>query len=317
MTAVALGVVMFVFFALTVVKLVSPKSSKSAVITFAVLTALSAGALFFVKNGALAITVNVMIVSCIAMMFCAKYQNSYANAQPLAIVVFICMIVILTITMGGDDSRKLIENEMAYSRAAAVVMGKYLAEKHPDSRALLLVSRDYEKNKRTMTILEGLREGFGSKISVEGIDFPVDPKREEEMEKMKKEGAAPEAMFYPGDDEFSLKAEHYNTVINKYPDANLIIFTSSLPHDVSELGIWDLGEDKRPKTAALFAEPQKLKNAIKAKYVSAITTYKPDVKFTEDKAPSDPQKAFDARYLLINSDNVDEMEKQHGNLFPK
>lgn len=47
--------------------------------------------------------------------------------------------------------------------------------------------------------------------------------------------------------------------------------------------------------------------AIKSGLVPALVTHKPDARYTED-----PQAAFDVRFLLITTENADEIAKKYG-----
>ncbi|OGV50991.1 MAG: hypothetical protein A2017_14025 [Lentisphaerae bacterium GWF2_44_16] len=286
--------------------------------------------LFFKQNATLAFCSMMMIYSFIGMLYCAKKQKLYANAQNVAIVLFVIVIfcggTVLTLTMGSGDSEKLIANEMKFAKAASIVMGRELAEKYPDSKALIIVDRNFEKNKRQKEMVDGLKDGFGSKVSIAATDFvdiprPVREKKEEENSGENKDKGAEKGTEQsqppppPPEDEFDMMpvseracAEHFDALINKYPDCNLVVTLVGLPYDVGEMSIWSRDPEKRPKMALLFADVFKLKNAIKADYITALT-YKPGVKFSEDPAPSDPQKAFEQRYIILNKDNVDSVDK--------
>ena len=52
--------------------------------------------------------------------------------------------------------------------------------------------------------------------------------------------------------------------------------------------------------------------AIKSGLIPAAITHNPDARYTEDPAPDDMQAAFDVRYLLITTKNVDEIAKKYG-----
>jgi len=73
------------------------------------------------------LTVAIMVLALMGMIWCAKKQKVNANAQAYAIiclvVVFVCAIAVMVQTgvFGSNgETQRLIQNEMAYSRARAV-----------------------------------------------------------------------------------------------------------------------------------------------------------------------------------------------------
>jgi hypothetical protein len=263
-----------------------------------VLTVIAIASFFFGKNRAMALSGQVMFLAFVGMIYCARKQKIYANAQSMAVKLFIvvlaCGITILTLTFASNETARLIANEMKFARAASFVMGEELAKKYPNATALVVVDEYYEKSKRQKEMVEGLKEGINGKINIAAIDYVKVP--------------PPEGMTNPEEIEMMpmmerMRAEHFDELIKEHKDCNLVISLVGLPYDVGEMEIWRMDESDRPKMALLFADVHNLGRAIWAGYLTALT-YRPGVKFTEDPAPDDPREAYKKRYVILTKDNV-------------
>lgn len=262
--------------------------------------------LFFGKDKTMAFACQVMFLAFTGMIYCARKQRAYANAQSAAIfffcIVLVCGVTILSITFLSNETEKLIENEMKFAKAASIMLGRDLAKRYPGKNALVVVEKNYEKSKRQKEMVDGLKEGMGSTVTVKAVDYVKVP--------------PPEGVTNPEELEMMpmwemMRAEHFDNLVKEHEDCNLIISLIGLPYDVGEMSIWTMDEKDRPKVALLFADVHALRRAIQADYLIALT-YKPGVKFSEDPAPKDPEKAFDLRYIILSKDNVDKVE---GNMF--
>lgn len=254
------------------------------------------------------IIVGVAMAGCfIGMIICAKKQHSNALAKPLAIVlllgVVVCTILILTKNLGSGDTKALIANELKFAKASTIVLGKNLAQTNPGAKVLLIVDEQNEMNKRQNILIEGLKEGFGSAITSITIKTP----------QVKKPKGAPEEMMMPLME--MMKAEDFNKLIDKNKSCNMVISLIGLPMDMGGLKLWEQFEDdpkKTPKLVIVNGDISMMYPAIKSGLVPAVVTHNPDARYTEDPAPADPQAAFDVRYLLITTKNVDEIAKKYG-----
>lgn len=250
----------------------------------------------------------IMVIALIGMIACAKRQRTNPNAQPMAIallvVVIACGVTIMikTGSFGGDDTATLIENETRFACAKADVLGSYLKGKFPGEKVLIVADRDYEKNKRTQRLIESLKAGLGSDANVDTITIAS------------KGNVPPEEEFMMPLEEI-MTAKDFNAVLDKHSDCKMVISMVGLPRDAAKMKIWQMSSATRPKIAILDGGIQSLKQAIAAGYIVAAVSYKPGVKYTEDPAPKDANKAFDLRYILINPDNIGKMAEDYKTLF--
>jgi hypothetical protein len=253
-----------------------------------------------------------MVLALVGMVACAKKQRTNPGAQPIAIalliVVVICGITILfqTGTLGQGATQKLIENELKYAQSQALVLGKYLKETYPDSTVLIVADRNYEKSNRQQKLIDGLKEGLGgasTPITIGTLELPKN-----------KKGMPPEEMDMMPLEEI-MTAKEFDALLKKHPKANLVISMIGLPRDADKMAVWKMDDTKRPKFALLNGDIHSLGRAIKAGLIVAAVSYKPGVKFTEDPCPSDPEKAFEERYIIITPKNIDATVQKYPNLF--
>lgn len=253
--------------------------------------------------------VGLMVLALAGMVWCAKKQKTNANAQTYAIiclvVVFICAITVMVQTgvFGeGGETHRLIQNELAYSKARAVIVGQHLATKYPGSKALVITDGSEPLNKSQEQLLEGFKQGIGSAIiieSAEGLPIDKNPKKPEDYRPM----------------EEMMSAALFDKLIAKHPNCTLVVSLIGLPYDVPNMTLWKMPESARPKVALLTGDIHQLKAAIMASYIVAAVSMRPDLKNIEEKAPSDPKKAFDIRYLLITPENVAKIATDHKGIF--
>jgi hypothetical protein len=267
---------------------------------FFILLIVCAVSMAFGKNRTMALCVQLMFLAFSGMIYCARKQRVYANAQKYAIILFVIVIfcggTILSMTFFSNETARLIANEMKFARAASIIMGRALAEKYSGKRALIVVNENFEKSKRQKKLVEGLKEGFDSKIKIGAVDHVKVPLPEGMKDA---EGIEMIPMME------MMKAEHFDNLLAEHKDCDLVVSLVGLPYDVGEMSIWTMDDAERPQVALLFADVHNLKRAIQADYITALT-YKPGVKFSEDAAPEDPRKAFELRYVILDKDNVED-----------
>ncbi len=284
----------------------------------------------------------IMAASFVGMIICAKKQQTTPAAKPLAVVfmgfVMVCALVILWKTgIFGDTSVKgFIKNEMIYNRSAGFVLGKYLAEKVPGSKVLIVV--DNVPNQVQNEQVAALKEASAGKLTIvsEDMPTPVQPPPNVEGDgstPAPEEAPAPAPQPPPDSGEMlsireTMKAVDFDAMIARHADCNLIISFLGLPVDVESMTVWEQPDPAavpdaanptpiKPKIAVINADIYKLKNAIQGNAVVAAVTYSPNAKFDEASAPSNPQAAFDRRYILITPENVEQISTQFGGIFEK
>jgi hypothetical protein len=273
----------------------------------------------------------VMLIALIAMIVCAKKQDTVPAAKPAAIacmvVVMVCALGILIQTgMFGDYSTsKIIANEMVYAKAGAYIPGKYIGEKFPGSKILFLVD-DEKYNSRQKEIIESFKEGLAGKAEIIGSECPRPLPPAPTEEAIAAEGAAttPPIQQGPIDSmmmmpiQETMTAQVVNDIMLKYPKANMLVTFVGFPRDIENMDIWhEEDTEKMVKVAVVSGDIYQLKPAFARKQAAAVVAYSPKAKFDESKAPSDMQAAFDKRYLLITLENIESILTEYPGLFPE
>ena len=147
----------------------------------------------------------IMAVCFIGMIICANKQQVSPVAKPTAValmvVVMFCAITILWKTgiFGDTTAATFMKNEEVYANSKGIVLGRYLAEKAPGTKALLVVD-NISNNKMQEQIIRALKEGIGDKITIVAEDSPAEPQvipEATEPEATEPEATEPEAKAKP------------------------------------------------------------------------------------------------------------------------
>ena len=244
----------------------------------------------------------VMIGSFVGLIISSKKQATNHNAKGiaiiLAIVVIVCGVSIGVHQIFSDKNAKFVQIENGYISSIGYTMGKYLAKAKPKSKVLVIVSPRYETDKNQQALIQSLKKGLGDsmmKINVQPLKIKL----------------APGASLVK-----KMKAKDFNALEKTYKPT-LIVTLVGLPRDLGELKIWEETTDdpkRAPKLAVINGSLSNLYKAIKSETIIAAVRYKPSVIVDEnDVCPSDLDKAFPKRYLLITPKNVDKIKKQYKN----
>lgn len=232
-------------------------------------------------------------------------KNSYYTVHIafLSIIIISCTVFVLYYTniVGSYAYKRLYSDELIFSNSRGFAMGRYLAGKFPGGKALVIAGEDYKKNKMETGLIEELEKGFGPQIkliAVESLDIIQKYLPYEQVKPINQ----------------IMKAVDFDIVIDRHPECNIIVSLIGLPDDVKYMKIWQMEEKKRPKVAVLNGYLFMLGGAIKVGYVCAAAAQK-NGSITDEAPPSNPEKAFNMRYILVTPENIDEMAKKYKKLF--
>lgn len=260
------------------------------------------------------IAVVVMIISLVGMIICAKKQDAVAIAKPAAVglmvLVIVCAVIILMKTgvLGDQGTQKIIQNEFTYTKSSYITLGKYIADKLPNSKILLITDKPRQNDTRTPQLLDAFKQGLGGKATVSVTETPAI--------------AWPEGRPQPKPEEMDMiplqemmTAQSFNDLMTKYPDCNLVVSFIGLPNDVENMQVWTMDPEKRPKLCLINGAYHNLKSAVQSGIVAAIVAVNPSAKFTDEAAPADVKAAFDKRYILITPENIEKIAQTYANMF--
>lgn len=253
------------------------------------------------------IWIALMVIALGGILWSAKIQKKNANAQTFA-VIFLVLILVATGgilndfgVLGGTSSeiKQIMENEKRFSISKANVIGKYLAEKYPDAKAVILLDSSVANTPSTTESLAELKKNLGkiSIVATETINIPEpDPDNPMPYEEM-------------------VNAQSFNEIFALHKDVDLIINFANFPYnqeEVAKFSIWSMKNG--PKLALYNGDIAMLKPAIQAGFVAVATTIKPKLD-PKAKPARDMKETFDMRFLLITPDNVKEIAEQNPHMF--
>jgi len=207
-----------------------------------------------------------------------------------AVLIFLCL--------HHDSGIKLEPHLLEFESARAFIFGKSLAQIQVSGKVLIITGWDEEGKELASLQLEHLKKGLGpgfTSIVIERL----------EIERYRK--GAPCLLSR------KISGKTLDELIEKHPDLSMLISTIGMPGGFEKMRLFKKPAETRPRLALLNCEPWRLGNALRMGYLSAISSYRPGWTCNSD-IPSDPQEAFDLRYLLITSGNVDEIAKTYKGL---
>lgn len=242
----------------------------------------------------------IMFAAFIGLIISAKKHHEKAKgiAIILALVVVVCGITIAVHQIFGDKKAKFVKIENGYTVSIGYTMGKYLAKVKPKSKVLVIVSPKYETESNQQILIQSLKNGLGDSM----MKVEVQPLKTK---------LPPGTLLIR-----KMKAKDFNA-LEKIYKPTLIVTLVGLPVDFDKLKIWEeaIEDPKRaPKLAIINGSLSDLYKPIKTGVVIAAVRYKPSLIVDEnDVCPSDLDKAFEKRYLLITPENVDKIDKIYKN----
>jgi hypothetical protein len=208
---------------------------------------------------------------------------------------------------GRPDVESLRENELKYSQAAAVVLGRRLARMYEGAGALIIASEAYGENPRQAAIISGLKEGFEDKITIHAIRSPETRgtvKAEGGGEPDPPEKPKPYLLHRPK------KASEFRRLIDSYPACRIVISLVDMPRDALKSE-----EKKKPLVVLVFpSEPRRLELELRRGFLWVLTS-KPDAPLTKDLCPEDLQHAFNRRFVILDQRNVQTFGRKHKDFF--
>ena len=122
--------------------------------------------------------VAVMVVGLIGMIVCSKKQKTNPAMQPVALGIFLVVIVSAVMLLmetgifGGNSN--IIESEYAFMASRGHAAGAHLAKVAPGKKLVVIVEdSNYEKSPNTKNLIDLLAKAYGAEVAVEALDLPA------------------------------------------------------------------------------------------------------------------------------------------------
>jgi hypothetical protein len=248
-----------------------------------------------------------------------KHKMGFWWGRPMTIVcacVALVFALLHAFSSGGPNMTKVIDREMQYQFFGGKKLGLHLAEKYPNSKAIIIVQASAGGaggEQRKNALVDGLKAGLGDTIKVVAEASPELPASARGA--MGGDGGpGPEGMDMVAPLEYWFTAELFDKLVNRYAkQADMVITTIGLPQDVAAMKFWTL--NPRPKLAMASGSVYELKKAFKGQAIVAAVTYSPKAQYKDQPAPKDMDAAFNERFLLITPENIDTVCGEFPELF--
>ncbi len=293
----------------------------------------------------------VPMLVCAAVMLWSwnKYRTGAHWGQPVAVLFGVLAVAFAALNLfsGGRGAEKIMKVQRKYHQIKAEKMGSYLAQKYPGSRALVLARpepKERGRNARTKRLIDGLKKGFGQDISV--VDVAGPEITDKLIEKVKEQYGPipaeppPEATGEEGEtrpssegnvppvpaerDPVDLVPMHMwftpksvDKLLNNYSDKiDLVVSVIGLPAGWTKMEFWR--KEDQPAFALLESRGHRrhFVEALKQEKICAAVLNKPPKKYKVDKMPpSNLDKAFKKRYILMTPENASKVVTEYPKMF--
>jgi hypothetical protein len=229
-----------------------------------------------------------------------RQQKEWGKLLVVVGAVGILVLVVangIGVRVGSADSAELAQarkTELAYARAEMIVLGKYLADKQPNHKVLLLLCQpgDGYMRKYNNVIAEGLEEGFAGRLTLAA--------REEIAQEPIRPGTALE--------ESGITPARFDEAVLKHRDCDMIVSTLGIPFRYEKTKVSQMPDGERPRIVLSSGPgemPPDLDNLLKTGHITAFVRTNMDaVRSDKEGVPDDPAEAFRQRYLLMDAASV-------------
>lgn len=242
-----------------------------------------------------------MFLALAGMIVCSKKQKTNPAMQPVAFVLFIVVVagaimLLKEMEIFGNSNSSLLSNELKFYSSQGYKVGKFFSQNNAGKKVLFVVEPELVNSENIKGLVDAFSAGYGSNNVV--IDTVVLPGNQAE---------APMPLY------MMMKAKDFDALLEKHADVQIVVNTIGLPNDLQKMKYWKAGKENRPALFLLGMPSGRidgLADAIAKGDIAGVVTSNPQAKY-DVKAPSNPEEAFDIRYILINKDNV---EQNKGNL---
>lgn len=180
-----------------------------------------------------------------------------------------------------------------YYTDAAARYGEFLSKKYKFSDVLIIVKYKYEDLTYQNLMVKGLKRFFIEKDIKVSIDHPFTFKSNDERDWKTKR----------------VSAIDFDKVINRNSDCDMVISLMGLPSNFESMDLWKQDTANRPKIALLMHMTNIYYKFIKSQKIVAALDRNPETLHSGEK-PKPMEKAFRYFFIIITSENIDELDKK-------
>ncbi|MBT3378380.1 MAG: hypothetical protein HN742_35005 [Lentisphaerae bacterium] len=221
---------------------------------------------------------------------------------------------IVYIASGGDaraEHLQIIQDSEAYETACKTASGQHLGHllgtEFSGTKTLLVTkSPSLTDGEGDSAFQKGLAEGLAANAPVSGeatVPRPTPPEVTDRGVRVEK------AFDY-------LTPAFFDETVATHPQCGLIVSTTGLPKELGKLRFWKKKSAERPKVVLINTPLVPLLKPLKLGLISAIVVNHPNMQGRIDLVGRQPKEVFEASYLVVRAENVEEVQRQHPLLFP-
>lgn len=246
------------------------------------------------------ISLLLMIVGLIGIIVCKKKQKTNPNAQALAFVFLVLILVgaggFLYDNMGGGEEKALLASEARFASAKSGKIAAEVKKVAAGKKVVVIIGQEHQTDEISKASLAAVNAALEGCTVVTEV-LPVNPNSEEPME-------------------MQVNEKIYNPIFSKHKDAGAFVLMAQLPMDpkqVARFSVWN----SKAKVAVISGEAGEYGRYIQSKKVVAIALSKTDKAAMdyEKPAPSEPEAAFNVRFVLVTPANLKEVYGKYKDQF--
>jgi hypothetical protein len=223
----------------------------------------------------------------------------------------------LWLWLRGDPFNAALRTRALATRGLA----EHLAAKYPGER-VLVISNPFaqregfppEVRAQEEAGLRGLREGFGTKVTLQAVALPeLKPEAEANPRAVVIDAATTTPLSY-------LVAEDaFDKLAKAHPDCEILVSLIGLPAQLDRVELWR--QPGRIKLALLLpdlrivGDKAAVLNAVKSGKLAAFVLSKPGAPAEQERHGGDPAAEFERRFVLVTPENVERVFQAYPRLF--
>jgi hypothetical protein len=229
----------------------------------------------------------------------------------LAFVALVAAVVGIQFFFGANPYGGALETREIATRGLA----QALVARHPGKRVIILSNpfiKRPETDRRIVAMEEagvrGLRSGLEGKLTIDDVVYPeLRPEARENPRAVAIDTETTTPLSY------LVATDAFDRAALEHPDAEILISLIGLPIELDKCEVWK--KEGPPSFALLLPDLRMLGSAaavaaaVKSGKLTAIVLARPNAG-ADEKAGPDFKAEFERRYVLVTSDNVDELVRQ-------
>lgn len=269
----------------------------------------------------------VMFLNLGVLLILFKKQHVISKGKSAVISLFLSALAIASAVgilkydgwVSARVRKRISAQERKYQSIGYKLFGQEIAKLHAGKKLLIISQKpfdftgaEFEPDNNQPSIselqLSSLKEGIGSACTVVAVKEVIPEMGDEIMDYSPKSKFAKRGPI--------LSAKTIDSLMEQYQQVDAIVLLVGLPADYKDMKIWKIKDpQKRPALILANGSPYGLKKAIRRGFISIMLVNNFQANKFDAPVPDDETEAFNARFLLLTSKNLDEIEQKNPKIF--